>query len=155
MQDAQATEFLMLDDDISVDLETISRMQSLKLPFVGVLGGTKWPPYTISIKPVANAKPVDGLLEVRAASIQCALIQRKYIERAWKAYEQARCTLIGKPALAIFSSLIVNGELYGEDTSFCLRLRYIGCNMKIMMDANVQHGPILSNMAKQAVNRVY
>jgi hypothetical protein len=154
MQDACASEFLLLDDDIFVDPDIVARLRAFNRPFVAVLGSTKWPPYSITIKPEPGAETVDGLLRVRAGALQCALVRRECIEKAWHAYPERRCRLGQVPMLALFDSPILDGELYSEDMAFCLRLREIGYPMEVMTDADVQHGSVRVNMARGTVERL-
>jgi hypothetical protein len=154
MQDGRASEFLLLDDDIFVEPDTIARIRACGRPFVGVLGATKWPPHTITIKHEPGAEPVDGLLKVRGAAIQCALIRRVCIEKAWHAFPDRRCRLGQVPMLALFDSPIIDGELYSEDMAFCLHLREIGYPMEVMTDADVQHGAVRANMARRTVDKL-
>jgi hypothetical protein len=154
MQDSRASEFLLLDDDIFVEPETIDRIRAYDRPFVGVLGATKWPPHTITIKHEPGAEPVDGLLKVRGAAIQCALVRRACVEKAWRAYPDRRCCLGDVPMLALFDSPIIDGELYSEDMAFCLHLREIDYPMEVMTDADVQHGAVRVNMARRTVDRL-
>jgi hypothetical protein len=150
MQDAKASEFLLLDDDVYVYPETIERMRNCHCPFVAVVGATKQMPYQITLKQTGH-EIVDGLLEVAGAPLHCALIRRQCIEDAWKEFPDRRCRIAGLSVLAIFDSGIYNGELYSEDLWFCMRMMNIGYPLHIMVDADVQHGNMIANIAKNTI----
>lgn len=152
LEESQATHLFFVDSDVSFDPKLLAGMLRADLDFVAApyprregidfegvqavakgLGEAAAYRYAIHVAPEGLHVAPNGIGEVLHMPLGCALMKREMLEKMVAAYAETLSfadRTLGPDAtmttVALFQLLLEDGELWGEDFSFCERWRRLG-----------------------------
>lgn len=149
---------LMIDSDISISFDVLRRMLESGKDFVTVacvmshmIGDP--PRYSMNMSiPLPPPPLVDGLIKMeKMGAVACTVIRQKVITDILTADAGGKLRYRhDKLFYGVFDPLMDEPEhRLPEDIAFCYRWRQTGGDIFVMPDADVRHGDVCINLAKQ------
>lgn len=153
---SECDELLWVDDDVSwEDRSLVRRMRSARLELVTCAYATRKIGNPMSIVPLEEARPysVHGqtMINVRSNGLGCTLIKRSLIETLWKdttvqaiADDGTEMRMLFNPGIRYVGNV---PRHRGDDDSFFDRLYDLGIWAPCMVDAELTHAGVRTNLA--------
>jgi len=135
---------LWIDDDMVFDYREVLEMAitaELTEGIVGAVSMCKKPLGQVNFIPLAETSTVQffgcgGLVEIVSIGTGICAVHRKVFEQLLGAGEVSKVLCGPTSVYPFYQTLIHEGQWYGEDSSFCVRARKVGC--KVWADTKVR-----------------